>query len=846
MPRPRTGLSIRGIVVDISGRPIAGARVSASWPEEGETLSAFSCSAESLSRKRALSREPSHGQGFLGCSSASDDDLLDMLLARQGESPVHAETLSAEDGTFVLEGLPSGPQAVLAISEQGAALRTGVPAGSQGVELALESREKLSGQVVGDDDQPLEGVSVLMVSAQTTRFFDARTDARGRFEMGPLPDGKYHLLATKEGWRPRFISEFFPSPGLELRMYPPRTLTGRVVLQGVPVEGVEVIASPKDWRRDGGRSEARTDAEGRFAFELSADTYVLTAEQAGLAALARVSLDAESPPEVVLNLGDALYVEGTIVGEARGEPVVGARVKATPEQSPQQTLEITTGADGRYRLGPVEPGRWRFAIDAPGYIDSYNSDPSVELAHGMGPMNFALMDAISIAGRVVDKEGRPLAGAYLSLEDSPDYLLHMDWSTYTDSEGAFVLDVAAPHDFVLTARSDHFVTQHLKTRAPAKDLLVTMSTGGSVQGTLTDARGLPLAQYTVYLVPLEFSDPAQPLANEDTDPLGRFSHEAVAPGRYQLRAEALTPSADLATWTEVEVREGEVTKVELRLPEPRTLEGVVVDSSGTPLRGVFVRAEAPAGRGLNKMNLKWGCGVSIPEGVASDADGRFILRGLGLETYSLSATLAGHELRAERSTGVTAKDNEAHVGADATQVRLVMKRRTHVRGRLVGPEGAPIREFEVNRMPVTSPDGTFSLENHEHVKVAPFIFSVKGLPSVERGVLGGWDGPDVDLGEIRLETGRALRGVVLDAETGAPVKGVEVMLLSEWLEDDEYSRHSRMLAHSRSDKDGRFNLDHVPAGPLTLRLSVHDKVLTQAVQVDASQHEVTVRISPGG
>ncbi|MCP3065678.1 carboxypeptidase-like regulatory domain-containing protein [Myxococcus sp. K38C18041901] len=842
MPRPRTGLSIRGTVVDGLGRPVARARVSASWPEEGETLSTIPCPRNDLPSWATPDVNPTSPWLLADCLPQTEDMLVSLLLARQGEAPVHAQTLSAEDGSFVLEDLPEGLQALLALSEHGAVSRTGVPASSQDVELMLEQPVLIEGQVLGDDDAPLEGVSLTLVSLRHTRFFDARTDARGEFKLGPVPHDIYLLLASKEGWRP--VLKQTSSSGLpeEVRMHRSRRLSGQVISGAAPAAGVEVVAVMAEPFNTTPPFRATTDSGGRFELELNTGSFLITAEREGRSALARVTLGASPSPEVLLELGEALQVEGTVLDETSGAAVAGARVSLLPPGQKWTRLETTTDSAGRYRVGPVEPGDWTFGIQAPGYVGRERENRT--LAPAPGTQDFTLKRAATITGHVVDEAGQPLGNVELLLMQAAlgpgeeEYV-----ACRTAADGSFMLDAASPGRFELIAYSHRVVTKTLVVRAPMTGLRITLSTGGSVEGTLTDARGLPVPGFKVVLAPLKGDEPNETLHTPNTDLRGRFSRAGVAPGRYRVKAEQSSYSVTREAWSLVEVQAGAVTKVDLRLPVEHALEGSIVDTSGNPIQGarILVRAQRDASDDEGSAHIG-GCEMEVHPEVVSDAKGHFVVQGLRDADHLVSAFRAGHVLLPEQSTGETLRDEEVLIGAEVKQVRLVMKRRAHVQGRLVGPDGAPPRKFLVNDTWVTSPDGTFSVPNHEGPFHKQFIFQVKGLPKVMRTVEGGWDGPDIDLGEIRMEAGRELRGVVRDARTGDPVSGVRVRI------DDEGSDESpdpELQLQALSNREGRFVLGPVRIRPLTLLSTTEDRYPEQRTQVDSSQQEVSVWMSPG-
>ncbi|MFY2558817.1 carboxypeptidase regulatory-like domain-containing protein [Corallococcus terminator] len=836
------GRSIRGTVVDSLGRTVAGARLSASWPEAGETLSELPCPEEVLPYWEALVDVTRARRKLPWCLPEAEDILTPLLLARRGEAPIHAEAVSGDDGAFVLEGLPEGPQTLLALSEKGTALRPAVPSGSQDVELILEQPWFLTGRVLGEG-KPLAGASVTAVSMHHTRFFDTSTDDQGRFRVGPLPRQSYQVLATKEGWLASLEPDRYGDDPREVTLYRPLVLHGRVLSDGAPVPGVEVRASRAGMNEGAPVPRTKTDAEGRFALDLSTGKYALTVEHGGRYAFARVELDSKPPPEVVLKLGEALLVEGTVSNDARN-PVEGARVKARFTRGGREALETVTEADGRYRLGPVEPGHWEFTIEARGHVD-LTTGQEHELSAGLGPRDFTLKRTQTLSGRVVDGAGQPISGVPLTLEpmgvDGPlDY--EPQELAFSDRDGRFVMDATRAGSYEITARSDDYVHETVVAKAPGREVTLTLSAGATVEGTLTDTRGLPLARFIVDVLPRDHDDDDERfLETEGTDDRGHFRRKGIYPGRYRVVARQKASSVDRKAWADVELLADTVTKVELRLQEEHSLEGIAVDTAGRPVQGLTLRARSLVKDDGPKFIEMREDREQTPFGVLTDEEGRFVLRGLGPVDHALRATKPGHELLLERSSGVTPGDEEVHFTADTKQVRLVFRRHPHIRGRLLGPDGAPQRQFFIGGVRVTSEDGTFAEPLHEEPITRQYVFSVHELPKVTRAVKGGVDVADVDLGEIRLEEGRYVQGQVFDAETGAPVKGVTVQLESE--PDEDGQRNS--LAGARTNDDGEFYLDKVASGPLTLKMSHEGRYRELLVPVAATQEKVTARMEPG-
>jgi protocatechuate 3,4-dioxygenase beta subunit len=843
-PRPGAGLRIRGTVVDPKGAPVAGVRVSAAAPEPGQTLSELPC-PEGWHQPYEDPRDAStRGRKLPECIEAMQESLLELIGAREGEAPLYAETTTDTEGTFVLESLPDSPLVLWALGEHGAVRRTGIPAGTEGVTLQLDEGHRVRGTVTGEG-APVADARVTVVDVTLPRFFDATTGPDGSFHVGPVPrGGSYHALVTKEGWLPELF--LLQVEHEQVTLHRPSRLSVRVMSGGAAAPDAEVRLAAGAKAPDDDTPALPVDAQGRVTRMLPPGEYTLTAAREGRYALARVTLGAATP-EVVLDLGSALHVEGTVT-DTSGRPVAGATVTATQLPS-GSSRNAATRADGRYRLGPVEPGAWTFEVQAPGYLHVEEED--AEEARTLGPatglVDFTLTPAFTVSGRVTDSAGQPVPGIQLtfgrsaSSSDDGERVLFLG-NTWTEEDGRFSVDAEAPGDYRIEVLDKTLVEASFPVRAPSTDVHLTVERGASVEGTLTDAQGVRLEGFLVEVQAPDGPGDEDLWRGERTDANGHFLLQGLKPGPFVLLASREAQSAARRAYREVTLVAGTRLKADLRMEPERTLSGVVVDGGGKPLEGAFVRARppqkgGPAWKREGRRNRHHG----PPLGLTTGADGRFTLTGLTEPEYDVRVWKAGYTLAPGRSTGGTeGEEGMLRVGAGPADVRLVMARDAHFVGRLVDPDGAPLTRFEVNGSAEEDPDGDFSVPI-ESVLSEALTFEAEGLPPKVVRVDARPAGSDVDLGVVRMSRGRRVHGRVVDAETGAPVPDAELQLVTR----DTGAPYPRLAMDTWSvDEHGAFDLARVDLESFTLTVSA-EGYQPQALTVPPGKEAMLVRLNSG-
>ncbi|RKH63545.1 carboxypeptidase-like regulatory domain-containing protein [Corallococcus llansteffanensis] len=857
-PVPGGSLRITGLARDARG-PIAGVRVSASRVEPEETLSERSCPPSDTGME-APGAPPS--RLIKGCWTQAYTELLEAVSAREGEARVLAETTTNPDGTFVLDGLPEGAFTLWALGEEGAAVRPDVMAGSRDVVLGLEEGNVFEGTVTDapPGQEPVAGARVTVFSHQHTRFFDAVTDARGRFRIGPLPRADYALLITADDRMPR-LSQV--ARALESEVFVLERLAryaGRVVsAQGTPAPGVQVVLSAP--LLEPVVRVTTTDAQGRFSLMAAGSREnELFAETAAHDAFAFV----ESAPreDLVLTLEPGGFLEGTVRDDA-GKSLAGARIRAS-RMGPEGYAghgQALTDATGHYRLGPLPRQTLFIRASAAQYLDA---ETTLHPFHpDTDPLDFTLTRAFSVEGLVVDDEGHPLSGMEVRLQEgSPSERAqnaHRMRTGRSDEAGRFVVETGSAGPGWLEVFHPSFLGGKLAVDIPSREVRMVLHRGASVSVTVLGAAGAPLHGVPVTLWKREERGFAE--RTGVTDEQGRVTLRGVRPGGYVVEALLRSRALDQHASRPLDVTEEEVPEVSLRLEEGRTLRGLVVNTRGQPLAGVAVRAAVPQGDAPRYRDREPDPDVDRydsydeerPEGVLTDAEGRFTLRHLSAPRYVLTASLGGHEFDAARSRGGTPEDTESlTVGSQASEVRLVMRRRQYARGRVVAEGGAALESFEVNGQRPRTPDGAFELWVE---KTGDWRLRVEaeGFAPLERTLtVDGED--DLDLGTLTLKRGRTVRVLLRDAVTGVPYngrlsidKGATITVAVRYrirvegaLDGPPYPG----LHRSIPTLDGTLLLEHLPTTAFALEIDA-PLYLPLRGTVGAEEETFTARLEPG-
>jgi RNA polymerase sigma factor (sigma-70 family) len=545
--------------------------------------------------------------------------------------------LDLEPGAHRLGGR-SGPH----VGWRPAPITVGLAETLSDVELRLPRGRTISGFVRRQDHTPAPDAALVLSSDPPTR---GRSDARGAFRLEGAPAAAGDLTATSgpAAVRRRVDLTAADVHDLELVLQAEVAVSGRV-LDGAraPVPGARVVAFTSD-PPSARTLTAYSDAQGRFRVSgLDPGTASLSATRgAAVADVVTTQVGRDSPATVDLLLTAGATIAGTVRDEA-GRPAAGTQVFAFAGTAiygvprwPQPTAAADADADGSYTLKGLPSAdvvvRACRRGDDPftGLLGRQRRPDSVSLSlraaeKRTGVDLVVLANDLRIEGRVLDRAGRPVAGAMLQALADGVGAPAPQARTLSQADGQFVIEglsagpytILTLHPAFADHRQDHIA-------AGARGLELRLQRPAGLAGVVVRSDGRPVTEYTILGRPLlgpRAGEPELRLA-WSRPPLralvsradGTFDFPRVSPGVYEL--DAYLPDRTSASLPAVTVTEGQQQSgLRLVAGPSASVRGRVIDyRTGRPIAGA--RAE---GRGTASGQVT----------ATTDAAGVFVLEGL--------------------------------------------------------------------------------------------------------------------------------------------------------------------------------------------------------------------------
>jgi protocatechuate 3,4-dioxygenase beta subunit len=593
-----------------------------------------------------------------------------------GPSSRSAQAVTARDGAFKLECLEDRSFDIVAASPGfPGQIAENIGTGTDDLRITMEYGLIISGRVIdGGSGKPVVGANVAVNGIACGKSgFD------GRFEVGGVPRDWHELMDTITIW-----AESDGYLDASEALAPP---SDKAVAATTPVviklrrreafEGIHgiirdgrgaAVAGARVWIEMPGssyslssllvesRSEVHTDGDGGFSIAVPVKMGVSEFEVAashrrcgkGRSAPLRRPGAEQDWPSVEIRLSPGGILEGRVT-EAGASPIAGARIEARrdiqldgPEAFLSELIPRSDAAktysskDGSYRFRRIEHGNYLVEARATGYVT--RTLGPVPLGEGATVLDFVLDRGGILKGRVVDNEGKPLAGievvAFTDVRTSGDRQFPPDdsmasigaqgrTSAKTDASGNYELTLLPEGEFCLLARAAGYDRTTISSAIPDRpvpDMVLTplaQLSGRTVDG----ATGMPVPRYEVRFEKERMDrsgtyseEPGLRRQVEERD--GRFETSLEA-GDYIVKVNA----RDYLSWSRpIHLAPGQDLAIEAALGQGGRIEGRVRTREGRPVADakILIQKAPDAQSGNGDFKEEW----------VSGSDGRFSARGL--------------------------------------------------------------------------------------------------------------------------------------------------------------------------------------------------------------------------
>jgi RNA polymerase sigma-70 factor (ECF subfamily) len=573
------------------------------------------------------------------------------------------------------------------------------------VDFAFVDRDRdVHGVVVQRDGAPVPGATLEAVRFPWRRVLHASHDRRFEEQAGPrtrsASDGTFALRlewgdlvqvrASATGFATIDVPLVQAGERVRIVLAPPFRLAVRVNgSAGSPVAGARLELVLRDdvdrgvgrvLTADRCRRDAVTGEDGRVVWEDLPDgdrAYLYAEHRMYVSANRRINLGAER--DVEITMGTGLTVRGRVLDATTLRPIAGALVD-TLGHGPKETR---TDAVGRYGLVGLDPTVLHACAD--GYAQAAVQIHRDGLYRQLWPqrvvehaeeVDIHLLRADVVTGRIVDVEGAPVAGAFLavrspaafsvSTESGPDgrFRLEGPWSVRAPSGPATGDTAETPigdgwQHLILVFARGHGRTQ-VAFDARKLDLGdVVLPPAGAIEGRVLTPDDEPVPGAAVLLQRGMMTE------SRRTDDLGRFRFPDLEPGAYNLSTQ---PDGAPILCRDVELPPGQRVVADLRFESWRPFTIRVRTEEGAPVAGATVGVST---------------GFRMSQATTGE-DGSAVVTITGIPRYA-SVEVPGltGELRFRQPPLI-------ELDGDEREEVFVLVKEGLVRGRVEGPEGAPV------------------------------------------------------------------------------------------------------------------------------------------------------------
>lgn len=576
----------------------------------------------------------SPGATISGTVTGPEGPVADAFVGAVDSESLGAGTVTDEDGTYTITGLPAGVYGVSALADgllqeriDGIELGSGDQA--TGIDLCLGPAATISGAVrLLADGSPGPNAVLSCEGAEGLFLVGSEEDGTYRFEH--MPPGEYSLKTTGINYMTvEAVATVTAGETSTVDLNTSRlgAVTGTVTdtASRAPLANVPVYVMGDD----GVVATEATAADGTYTLRgLNVGTYGVILGEQFSPGLARqeVAVDLDSTVQTVdLEIAVSGIVTGTVFAADGVTPLQNGLVALV--DGDQVVAAASTDIDGRYSFVAVVDGT--YVLEAGGPDHDFPPITGVALSGGvqLSGHDFTA-GSEEIAGTVTDAA---MGGALqyvrvgiFSLEGSPRPRLVAD--ARTDAAGHYSVSNLVPGQYGMEVRAVAYATEWREVTVYAgipADASFALDAQSSISGVVTSAGRGAVARARVFLHP-ETGPKLHPPQWTDDD--GRYSFTGLASSAYKMVVVA--DGFETSIQDNVQIRPAEDAALDVSLDVSTITVSGTVSSPNGPLPNVLVAAADSNG--------------TVVDSTQTDMAGSFELRGLSAGQYAVEASGPGY------------------------------------------------------------------------------------------------------------------------------------------------------------------------------------------------------------
>lgn len=440
--------------------------------------------------------------------------------------------------------------------------------------LASQTAFALSGKVVDEDGKPIAGAVVKDL------WSDAKTQSAkdGSFELKRTSvDPKPIVAVSKEGYA-QFVGVQDPKDD-NVNI----TLTNRTWIEGQVLDPNSKPIANALIRADSGQinqngyvmtsvwTETHSDKDGHYKFFLAPGNYDVQVRVPKVGASrfnVHIKDGEQTPQDIQLDKGVTFVAH--CVDSQTNKPLAGVRLWNWQHKG----IEGTSDADGVVTIDGMQPGKFDFIVEKKGYVQWWspqdmqqwnrqrNTGPSgrnfdelfFDLAPDMGPVDIFVEQAVTITGKVLDPDGKPVKGATVAparTGSGNSITGDTRFSFTTKADGTFTMLLPSNLD-----RGDYNLVAHdgkynqwrqwangvgepftAKPGETIDHVTLKLTKPASAKGKVVDGAGNPAAHVEVRAMMTDGRDNRYYVPTTKTDKDGNYELKFIRPGEAMIQCE---------------------------------------------------------------------------------------------------------------------------------------------------------------------------------------------------------------------------------------------------------------------------------------------------------------------